>query len=123
MIPNKEKERWNYFSVKKISALLHKKTLKHKGNFYCLNCLNSFRTENKFKPHEKVCKSKDFCGIEMPTEKKNILFFKQYMKSDKMSHINHAGIESLIRKINGCANNAEKIFNNKKMVIIFLVDI
>ena len=34
MIPNKEKERWNYFSVKKISALLHKKTLKHKGNFY-----------------------------------------------------------------------------------------
>ena len=45
------------------------------------------------------------------------------MKSDKMSHINHAGIESLIRKINGCANNVEKIFNNKKMVIIFLVDI
>ena len=59
-----------------ISALLHKKTSKHKGDF-CLNCLNSFRTENKLKSHEKVCKNKDFCGIEMPTKKKKILEFKQ----------------------------------------------
>ena len=112
-----------FFSKKKYLHYYIRKTLKHKGNFYCLNCLNSFRTENKCKPHEKVCKSKDFCGIEMPTEKKNILFFKQYMKSDEMLYINHAGIESLIRKIDGCANNAEKIFNNKKMASIFHVDI
>ena len=40
-----------------------------KGNFYCLNCLYPFRTENKLNFHEKVCKITDFCGIVMPSEK------------------------------------------------------
>ena len=35
------------------------------GGFYCLNYLHSFRTENKLKSNEKVCKNKDFCGIVM----------------------------------------------------------
>ena len=63
MIPNIEKEGWHYLAVKKLSPLLHRVTSKHKGDFYCLNCLHSFRTENKLKSHEKVCKNKDFCGI------------------------------------------------------------
>ena len=29
------------------------------------------------------------------------------MKSDKMAYIIHAAIESLIKKIDGCANNPE----------------
>ena len=57
---------------------------KHRGDFYCLNCFHSFRTENKLKSHEKVCKNKDFCGIVMSSEKDEILAFNQYMKSDKM---------------------------------------
>ena len=44
---------------KKFSALIYRETLKHHGDFYCLNYLNSFRTENKLKSHEKVCKNKD----------------------------------------------------------------
>ena len=56
-------------SKKKLFALLHKKTSKHKGDFYCLNCLNFFRTEKKLKSHEKVCKNKDFCEIVLPSEK------------------------------------------------------
>ena len=44
---NKEKEGWHYFAVKKLPALLHGITSKHKGNFYCLNCHHSFRIENK----------------------------------------------------------------------------
>ena len=44
----------------------------------------------------KVCKNKDFCGFVMPSEKDNILEFNQYMKSDKMSNIIYADIESLI---------------------------
>ena len=43
-----------------LSILLRGITSKHHGNFYCLNCLDSFRTENKLKPHEKVYKNKDF---------------------------------------------------------------
>ena len=70
MIPNVWKKGWRYLAVKKLSAsLLHGITSKHKGDFYCLNCLHSLRTENKLKSHEKVCKNKNFCGIAMPSEK------------------------------------------------------
>ena len=44
----------------------------------------------------------------MPSEKKKILEFNLYMKSNKMSCIIYADIESLIRKIDRCANNPEK---------------
>ena len=43
----------------------------------------------------------------MPSEKDNVLEFKQYMKSDKISYINYADIGSLIRKLDGCANNPD----------------
>ena len=56
MIPNVEKEVWHYFAVNKSSALLHEISSKHKGDFYCLKWLHSFRTKNKLKSHEKVCK-------------------------------------------------------------------
>ena len=46
---------------------------KHHRDFCCLNCLHSFRTENKFKSHEKMWKIRIF--VLMPTEKDNILEF------------------------------------------------
>ena len=113
MIPNEEKERWHYLAVKKLFKLLHGITSKHKRNFYCLNCLHSFRTENKIKSHGKVYKNKDFCGILMPSEKDKILEFNQYMKSDKMPYIIYTGIESLIKKNDGCENNPENSSTTK----------
>ena len=56
MIPNKEKEVLHYLAVKTFSAFLSGVTSKHNGNFYCLNCLHSYRTENKLKSHEKEYK-------------------------------------------------------------------
>ena len=47
MIPNEEKEGWYYLAVKKLSALLRGRTLKLNDAFYCLDCLHSFRRENK----------------------------------------------------------------------------
>ena len=44
----------------------------------------------------------------MPSENNNILEFNQYMKSDKMPYIIYADIETLSKKIDGCANNPEK---------------
>ena len=57
-------------SKKNYLTLLHRRTLKNKGDFYFLNCHHSFRTEYNLKPQEKVYKNKDFCGIVMPAEKK-----------------------------------------------------
>ena len=101
---------------KKLSTLLRGKTSKYHGDFFCLNCLHSFRTENKLKPYEKVYKNKDFCGIVMLSEKDKILEFNQYLKSDKMQYIIYADIESLIKKnkkIERCANNPENSSTTK----------
>ena len=49
----------------------------------------------------------------MPSEKDNILKFNQYMKSDKMPYIIYAELESLIKKVDGCANNPEKFSTTK----------
>ena len=81
--------------------------------FCCLNRLHSFRIENKLKTHEKVCGNKDFCGIAMPSKKNNILELNQFMKSHKMPYIIYTDIESLIRKLDGCANNSEKSSTTK----------
>ena len=78
-----------------------------------MNCLHSFRTENKLKSHEKVCKKKDFFRIVMPLEKDKILEFEQYIKLDKISYIIYVDIESLIRKIEECANNPENSSRSK----------
>ena len=60
MIPNEINERLHYLTVKALSTLLREIASKCHGNFYCLNCLHSFRTEYKLKSHKKVCKNKDF---------------------------------------------------------------
>ena len=66
MIPNAEE--LYYLLVKQLSALLRGITSKHHGDFYCLNCLHSFSTENKCKSHKKVCENKDFCNVVMPSK-------------------------------------------------------
>ena len=44
----------------------------------------------------------------MPSKKANILNFNQHVKSNKMPHIIHTGLESLIKKIDGCGKNPQK---------------
>ena len=45
----------------------------HVGDFYCLNCFYSYRTEKKLKHHERVYNHHDYCYIEMPNEDNKIL--------------------------------------------------
>ena len=50
----------------------------------------------------------------MPSEKDNILEFNQYMKSDKMSCIIYADMESLINKIETDVQIIQKILQQQK---------
>ena len=77
-----------------------------------MNFLSSFRAENKLKTHEKVCKDKDFCEILMSSKKKKK--HNQYLNSEKMPHIIYVNLVSLIKKIDGCANN-QKNSSTKKI--------
>ena len=55
MIPNGEG--WHYIAIKMLTVLLRGITSKHHVDFYCLNCLHSFRTDNKLESHKKVCEN------------------------------------------------------------------
>ena len=49
----------------------------------------------------------------MPSEKDSILEFDLYMKSENKPYVIYADIESLITKIDGCANNLENSLTTK----------
>ena len=61
MISNEEG--WHCLGVKKLLALLRGIMSKRHGDFYCLNCLHSFATENKLESHKEVCENKDFVTL------------------------------------------------------------
>ena len=49
----------------------------------------------------------------MPCEDTKILEFNQYQKLDKAQFVMYADLEFLIKKIDGCKNNPEKLFTTK----------
>ena len=80
-------KKWHYLAVKSLSALFKGITSHHKGDFYCLNCFHSFRTENKLKKYKNVCKNRDYCYVEMPKEDNKMLKYNHGEKSMKVSFI------------------------------------
>ena len=79
MITNGEK--WHYITLKSghtddgfnrpirsLPILLNGITANHHGDFYCLGCLHSFRTDNALKRHERLCGNNDYWYVEMPTK-------------------------------------------------------
>ena len=73
----------HYLAVTNLSALLEKKSSNHHGDFYCLNCFNSYTTKNKLKEHEEICNNYDSCRIEMPKRVGKILKYNPGEKSLK----------------------------------------
>ena len=46
-------ENCHYLVVKNLSRLLRGISSNHDGDYYCLNCFHSYRTENKLNAHKK----------------------------------------------------------------------
>ena len=55
-----------YLAITNLSALLEGKLSNHHGDFYCLNCFNSYTTKNKLKEHKEICNNHESCRIQMP---------------------------------------------------------
>ena len=47
---------WHYLAVKNLSGLLRGISSNHNSDYYCLNCFQSYRTENKLNVHKKYVK-------------------------------------------------------------------
>ena len=48
-----------------------------------MNCLHSFRPQNKLESNKKVDENKDFCNVIMRSEDTKILEFNQHHKSQR----------------------------------------
>ena len=73
-------KKYHCLAVNRLPALLRGIASNNNGDFYCINCLHSFKTENTFKKRYYVCKNYDFCYVEMPKEDNKIL---KYSPSEK----------------------------------------
>ena len=67
---------------KVVSALFRGITSKHDGDFYCLNCFQSYTAENKLKKHKNVCENHDYCYVEMREEYNKALKYNEGGKSE-----------------------------------------
>ena len=97
---------------KKRSAPFCKAKLKHDEVVYSLNCLHSFRTDNKLKEHKHICKNHDYCYIEMLKEE-IVLKYNHGEESIKVPFIIHTEMESLFEKIDTCHKNPKKLSTAK----------
>ena len=74
MVTNGKK--WQYIGLKSeptddgfnrltrsLSRLFRGVTSNHDGDFYCLNCLHSFRTDNALEKYERLCDNNDYCSV------------------------------------------------------------
>ena len=104
-------EKWHYTSlkseqteggfdcpIKSLSGLFRSIISNHDGDFYCLSFLHSFRTYNILKKREKLCENNDFCYVEIPDKKNNILKYSDGMKSLRIPFVINADLECLLVK-------------------------
>ena len=98
-------KKWHYLAVTSLSALLQRMSANHDGDFYCLNCFNSYTTKNKLKEHEEICNNHDNCYIEMPKWVEKILKHNPGEKSLNAPFAIYLELEYLLKKEQSCKNN------------------
>ena len=106
-------QKWHYLVVKNLSGLLRGITSTHKEDFSCLNCFQSYRTENKLEAHKKICENHDYCYVEMPTKNNNIIKYNHGEKSMKLPFVIYADLECLLEKMSTCINNPNEASTTK----------
>ena len=122
-------DKWHYIALKSahtdngfnrpirsLSRLFRGITSSNNGDFYCLGCLHSFRTDNKLKKHERLCNNHDYCHVEMPTRDNNTLKYNHGEKSLKVPWVIYADFECLLIKQQLCQNNPEESYTEKKSI-------
>ena len=95
----------HYIVASNLSALLRGESSNHHGDFYCLNCFNSYTTKNRLKEHEEICNTHNSCHIETPKWVEKILKYNSH---------NLSWFRMFTKKEQSCQNNPEKSYTEKK---------
>ena len=109
----KDGEKSHYCLVKNISALLSSQ-INNNGHkrFFCLNCFNSFKDEDKLKEHKEYCYENESVKILMP-QQGTFLRFKNFLHSEKAPFAIYADFESLIKPMDDCDPDPNKSYTKK----------
>ena len=108
--------KYHYLAVTNLSGLLQGNSSNHEGDFYCLNCFNSYTSKNKLKKHEEICNNHDSCCIEMPEWVNKILKHNPREKSFKKPFAIYLDLEVTIY-----SNSPEKSYTEKNPDMSLLV--
>ena len=113
-------KKWHYLAVTNLSALLQGNSSNHEGDFYCLNCFNSYTTKNKLKEHEEICNNHDSCHIEMPKYFEKILKYNLGEKPSKapLAPI-YLDLKCLLKKEKSRQNDNDNNNNNNNIYKLF----
>ena len=106
--------KYHYLAVTNLSGLLQGNSSNHRGDFYCLNCFNSYTTKNKLKEHEEICNNHDSCRIEMPDWANKTIKYNPGEKSLKAPFSFFLDLECILKKLQSSQNNLEKSYTEKK---------
>ena len=120
--------KWHYLALKSIlttdgymrptqsiSRLFNKITSSNTAHdYYCLNCFQSYSTDNKLKKYELVCENHDYCEVVMPDDKNRIIKYASGSKSLKMAHAIYVDIECQLVKHDTCINKLNKSWSTNK---------
>ena len=122
MITNSEQsdeaDKWHFIALKSVRTddgfncpirslfrLFRRITANNNGDFYCLGCLHSFRTDNALKRHERLCDNNDYCYVEMPTKDNKTWKYNHGEQSLKAPFTIYADLECLLIKKQFRQNN------------------
>ena len=81
---------------KSISRLMEGISSNSHDDFYCYECLHSFRTEIAIKNHVDLCKNNKLAKIELPNEENKFKKYNPGGKSLKMNTVIYADFESIL---------------------------
>ena len=96
-------DNWHYLAIKSISGLLRGVTSRHNGDYYCLNCFQSYTKE------------------KMPVEDDKTLKYVSREKSLKVIFVIYPDLECLLKKINTCKITQTNLTQKRKLCINFQV--
>ena len=100
--------------IRGLSRLFRGINANNNGDFYCLDWLHSFRTDNALKRHGRLCGNNDYCHVEMPTKDNKTLKYNHGEKSLKAPFTIYADLECLLIKEQSCQNNPKESYTETK---------
>ena len=110
--------KWHYVAIKIISGLLRGITSTHNGDFYCLNCFHSYRTQKKLKEHEQLCGKHNFCNLKLPDEEHKYISSTSGQNILKNPFIIYVDLEGLLFSMDSWENTKNNSFTECKSLHI-----